>query len=140
MLLGSPKYEKIYWLAKEAITEIFKISLVSYLIYYLIEDFKTGFISSYFNLNILLWTTIISGVLTVWTRGDESREEKKEPEKIRARDYIFIVLLGLAAMTLIYYKIKTIGWLAYVISPISGIIIILLSILLLNESPDEENN
>jgi hypothetical protein len=137
MLLQSSKYEKVIWLVREAISEIFKVSLISYLLAYLIENFKAGFIADYFNLNILLWLTIISGVLSVWIKGDEV-EKKKEPQKIKVRDYVFIVLLGLASMALIYYKIKTIGWLAYLIAPISGVIVILLSILLLNDESEEK--
>jgi len=128
--------KEIYWLMfKEIISEIFKISLISYLVFYLIESFKSGFITDYFNLNILLIITILSGIFTVLV---QSEEEKREPQKIKKRDYIFIVILGVVAAGLIYYKIKGIGWLSYVISIISGIIIILLSILLLNEPENDQ--
>lgn len=135
MFLRMDKKE-IYWLMfKEIISEIFKISLISYLVFYLIESFKSGFITDYFNLNILLIITILSGIFTVLV---QSEEEKREPQKIKKRDYIFIVILGVVAAGLIYYKIKGIGWLSYVISIISGIIIILLSILLLNEPENDQ--
>lgn len=136
MFLNVSKKEAIWWLTKEIISEIFKVSLISYLIFYLIESFKAGFIADYFNLNILLIITILSGVFTVLFKKEE--ESKKEVQKIRKRDYIFIIILGVVATGLIYYKIKEIGWLSYVISPISGIIIILISILLLNEQQEND--
>lgn len=136
MFLNVSKKEAIWWLTKEIISEIFKVSLISYLIFYLIESFKAGFIADYFNLNILLIITILSGVFMVLFKKEE--ESKKEVQKIRKRDYIFIIILGVVATGLIYYKIKEIGWLSYVISPISGIIIILISILLLNEQQEND--
>lgn len=136
MFLNINKKEAIWWLTKEIISEIFKVSLISYLIFYLVESFKAGFIADYFDLNILLIITILSGVFTVLFKKEE--EAKKEVQKIKKRDYVFIVTLGVVATGLIYYKIKEIGWLSYVISPISGIIIILISILLLNEQQEDD--
>lgn len=135
MFLNVNKKEAIWWLTKEIISEIFKVSLISYLLFYLIESFKSGFITDYFDLNILLIITILGGVFTVLFKKEEP---KKKVQKIRKRDYIFIIILGVVATGLIYYKIKEIGWLSYIISSISGIIIILISILLLNEN--EQND
>lgn len=131
------KKEAYWWLTKEIISEIFKISLISYLVFYLIESFKTGFITDYFELNILLIITILTGIFTVLFKKEA--DEKKEKQIIRPKDYIFIIILGLVAAGIIYYKIKGLGWLSYVISVISGVIIILLSILLLNE-PEEDDS
>ena len=135
MLLQEQKRRVFLWLIKSIIEEIFRVSLISYLLFYLIDDFRKGFISDYFNLNILLGFTIISGIITVAWQKEE--KERKIP-KIQKKDYIFIVILGLISAGLIYYRIKEIGKLAYLISAISGIIIILISILLLKEPMEEE--
>jgi len=100
-------------------------------LFHLIENFKNGFITHYFNLNILLITVIISGVITVSLKREE---DEKEIKKIKKRDYVFIIILGVVAAGVIYYRTKEIGILSYVISVISGIIIILLSILFLTKS------
>ena len=132
-------FQLIWKTVKELIAEIFKISLLSYLIFYLIEDFFPGFVSGFFGINILLGMVGGSGVFTVVSQKEESKEgEGKEVKnKIRARDIVFIVILSIIAGGLIYIKTKDLGKLGLVISIISGIIILLMSILLLTE---EEKN
>ena len=128
-------FELIWKTAKELVSEIFKISLLSYLLFYLIEDFFPGFVSSFFSMNILLGIVAGSGVFTVVSQKEESKEgEGKEVKnKIRARDIVFIVILSIIAGGLIYLKTKDLGKLGLAISTISGIIILLMSILLLTE-------
>ena len=128
-------FQLIWKIAKELIAEIFKISLLSYLLFYLIEDFFPGFVSGFFSMNILLGIVVVSGVFTVISQKEESKEgEGKEAKnKIRARDIIFIVILSIIAGGLIYLKTKSLGKLGLAISIISGIIILLMSILLLTE-------
>jgi len=135
-------FELIWKTAKELVSEIFKISLLSYLLFYLIEDFFPGFVSSFFSMNILLGIVVGSGVLTVISQKPDSAkastdEGRIEENKIRARDIVFIVILSIIAGGLIYLKTKSLGGLGLAISIISGIIILLMSILLLTE---EEKN
>ena len=128
-------FQLIWKIVKELIAEIFKISLLSYLVFYLIEDFFPGFVSGFFSMNILLGIVVGSGVFTVISQKEESKEgEGKEVKnKIRARDIVFIVILSIIAGGLIYLKTKDLGKLGLAISIISGIIILLMSILLLTE-------
>ena len=128
-------FQLIWKIAKELIADIFKISLLSYLLFYLIEDFFPGFVSGFFSMNILLGIVVWSGVFTVISQKEESKEgEGKEVKnKIRARDIVFIVILSIIAGGLIYLKTKDLGKLGLAISTISGIIILLMSILLLTE-------
>ena len=132
-------FQLIWKTAKELVSEIFKISLLSYLVFYLIEDFFPGFVTNFFSMNILLGIVAGSGVFTVISQKEESKEgEGKEAKnKIRARDIVFIVILSIIAGGLIYIKTKDLGKLGLAISIISGIIILLMSILLLTE---EEKN
>ncbi len=125
----------IWKIFKELITEIFKISLLSYLLFYLIEDFFPGFVSSFFSMNILLGIVVGSGVFTVVIEkpASESDGEVKIKDRIKARDIVFIVILSIIAGGLIYLKTKDLGKLGLAISIISGIIILLMSILLLIE-------
>jgi len=128
-------FQLIWKMTKELVSEVFKISLLSYLLFYLIEDFFPGFVSSFFSMNILLGIVVGSGVFTVISQKEESKEgEGKEAKnKIRARDIVFIVMLSIISGGLIYLKTKDLGKLGLAISIISGIIILLMSILLLTE-------
>ncbi|TAN57099.1 hypothetical protein EPN15_05550 [Patescibacteria group bacterium] len=128
-------FELIWKIVRELIAEVFKISLLSYLLFYLIEDFFPGFVSGFFSMNILLGIVVGSGVFTVVSQKEENQEgEKKEAKnKIRALDIVFIVILSVIAGGLIYFKTKDLGKLGLAISIISGIIILLMSILLLME-------
>jgi len=64
---------------------------------------------------------------------------KKEKESITTKDHIFIIGAGILGFGIIYYKIQETGWLSYVISAMAGILIILLSILILEDENDEDN-
>ena len=86
-------------------------------------------------MNILLGIVVGSGVFTVVIEkpASESDGEVKIKDRIKARDIVFIVILSIIAGGLIYLKTKDLGKLGLAISIISGIIILLMSILLLIE-------
>lgn len=112
----------------EIISHTFQTLLVTYLILLLIEQIWTASISFYFNLNYLLIVVILFGVLDVFS---EHKPLKKE--KVSKKDYWFISLLGIAGFAIIKFKTVSLGWLSWVISIIAGILIILLSLLVLDE-------
>jgi len=111
----------------------FQYILIAYLILLLIREFSKNFLKQ-LNLNYLLIIVIVLGVITVLTYNPK----KKKQEKPKKTDYYLIYLLGIAGTILIYFKIKSLGYLSYIISIIAGILIILLSKLVMEE--DEENN
>ena len=114
------------------INHAFQILLVTYLLLLLIEQIWTGIVSVYFNLNYLLIIVIVSGILDVF-----SEHPKKEKENVNKKDYVFVIILGLAGFFIIKLKTSTLGWLSWLISIIAGILIILLSFLVLEEDEDE---
>lgn len=143
-----------YYLFQEfikSVNSIFSWSLVFYLLLLLIDQFKdTEFVQKTFffesspfewfltgRMNWLLGWVILTGVISVLV-GKE-RKEKELREKIVLKDYLFIFGLGILGAFLIFYKTKELGWLSYVISLISGLLIILLSFIILKEE-DESNN
>lgn len=130
MLLQWNKYENVIRIFREIITEIFRISLLFYLLFYLIDDYSPGFTSHFFNNNILLWISIISGIVTVILQPNTPMQKEEYSEKISLKGYLFIASVAACAGLVIYFRTKEIGKLAYGIASVSTIIIFLLSILL----------
>lgn len=111
---------------------VFQSLLVVYLILLLAEQIWHTSVSAYLNLNYLLVIVIIAGILDVF-----SEHPKQAKEKARKRDYLFVILLGIAGFVIIKIKTSQLGWLSWLIAVIAGILIILLSILVLEEDEDE---
>jgi hypothetical protein len=112
---------------RELLAFTFRVSLVSFLGFYLVESLRAGFIANFFNINVFLWASIITGVLsTVWpVVVPEAKTEKKPSWK----DYMWMVLLALGTVALVWYKTSSIGWLVKVIAPLSGLIVLGLCLL-----------
>ncbi len=115
------------------VNHIFQTLLVTYLILLLAEQIWTGIVSVYLNLNYLLVIVIIAGILDVF-----SEHQPRKNEKPNKKDYLFIILLGIAGFLIIKFKTSSLGWLSWLISVIAGILIILLSLLVLDEDEEPE--
>ncbi|HLC99954.1 hypothetical protein A2841_01945 [Candidatus Kaiserbacteria bacterium RIFCSPHIGHO2_01_FULL_48_10] len=136
--------QSIWKITKELVAEIFKISLMSYLALYLIEDFMPGFVSNFFDMNIILGVVVASGIVTAMTTKEPesfelSHDTKKSGQKLRFRDIVFICVLAIISGWLIFLKIQTLGTLALPVSVLSGIIILLMSLLILTEDSTNES-
>lgn len=141
MFLRTAQFEKIRRVATETINDIFRVSLISYLFFYLIESIKAGFVSDYFQLNTLLITAIGSGAITVLIKENQhDRESQYQVSGLHIRQYLFLLAVGIVSALFIYYKTKQLGQFAYIISAISGLIIIVLSILLWRDGADIQEN
>jgi len=110
--------------------DLFVNFLIAYLILLLIETVWEGSVSSRIRLNYLLLLVIITGVLSSLTREDAKETSEERATKT---DYVFVGVMGIAGGVIVWYKTQNIGVLSYVISAISGILIILLSILIIEE-------
>lgn len=123
---------------RELLSFAFQVSLVSYLGFYLIENLRPGFVTGYLNLNIFLWAAIVTGVLsTIWPMiVPEAKEEKPPPNW---KDYVWMILLSLGTVAVVWYKTSSIGWLVKVIAPLSGLIVLGLSLLIYFDR-DETNS
>ena len=116
------------WFVVELAKAIFPIALITYLVYFLFDDLLPGSVSNYINLNWVLAICLIAGVLSVFTK-----EKIREKLAITKKDYTFIVVLAILGGVLIWWKTKELGWLSWVISIISGALIVIISVLLLKE-------
>jgi len=109
--------------------EIFKYSLITYLLLILTETLQEGFVSYFFNLNILLVVVLINGVIMVLTHH-EILESETKPKKITSGDVQNILIFAVLGGGLVYLKTEILGKISILIALFAGIIIILLSILL----------
>ncbi|MBU0467126.1 MAG: hypothetical protein KJ718_01775 [Nanoarchaeota archaeon] len=114
------------------VNHVFQTLLVTYLVLLLLEQIWKGIVSVYLNLNYLLVIVILVGIVDVFSEVPE-----KGKEKVKKRDYWFVAVLGVIGFMIIKYKTADLEWLSWVISLIAGVLIILLSLLVLEEGEDE---
>ena len=50
--------------------EIFTASFISFVVFFILEIIKPGFVIYYFNFNIFLAIALVSGILAVWLSND----------------------------------------------------------------------
>ena len=122
-------------LLRNIISSIFQSALLIYLIALLGETLWKNSISSKINLNYILIIVIILGVVSVLYAPKEHKKEKSILDNPKIA-LITSVLSGIAGFAIIYYKLKTYSF-GLMISIIAGILIILLSLLMLEEEDSE---
>ncbi len=115
---------------KYIVSYVFQALLILFLITLLAQQFYPEFINSIVNVNWFMIIVIISGAISILFPHQQSLEIKKP---INWKDIIFILILGILGGIIIFLKLKTAGWISYVISSLGGLIIILLSWLVLTE-------
>ena len=116
----------------------FQYSLVSYLFFYLVETLTPGFITRSYNLNYHLAFVIIIALVNFVVFSEEKDKDEETDEGTKIRDYIFSIVLGIAASLVIYYRLSELGPVSYLISIFSGLLLILTSILLLRKEKKNE--
>ncbi len=121
---------------QDTITSTFQILLFIFLLTLLVHEFKPLYVEHYISLNNFLVIVIVMGVLAVLFEP-EKPPEREQPEELTKKDYIFIAIAGITGAFIVWYKIKDIGWVSYLIGAMSGILIITLSILMIEESGEE---
>lgn len=112
--------------------QVFSIFLIGYLFFFLIDELFDKFISNFVNLNYILIIVILSGILTILL-PNKLADQKILPGK-KWLNYLMAVLLGIAAGAAILLKIWEIGaFISIVVSILAGILILLISLLFLDE-------
>jgi hypothetical protein len=113
---------------------MFQVLLVVFLLTLLVRELYPG-VTEWVNMNYFLILVIIFGIVAVLTNDDA--QDTREPAIITKRDYLFIGAASIAGTAIVWYKIQDIGKLAYLIAILSGALIFLLSILVLEEDEEE---
>ena len=120
--------DRRFRVAVALVQQLFITLLLIYLILLLVETISPESVSRFLNLNYLLLAVILSGVITVLTVKDTSKDKVTRP--VTRLNIFIIVFTGLGGAALIWYRTQDIGWLSYVVSLTGGSLIILLSLLI----------
>ncbi|MCX6785513.1 MAG: hypothetical protein NTZ18_01510 [Candidatus Komeilibacteria bacterium] len=80
------------YLVKISLT-LFKVSTIAFIAYFALESFKTGLISNYFDLNLLLILSILSGLVVILFYRPEA--QKKELKNHYLLHFILIFVFAL---------------------------------------------
>ena len=122
MQLETTQNKKYQTFISDISRDIFEIFTIFYLILFLINQIKIGFVSDFLNLNHILIIVVASGILSLY----------KNKLKTTKRDYIFIVTLALIGALTIFYKTSVFGNIkAFVFATLSFVFIVLVLFFLL---------
>ncbi|MBN2880932.1 DUF1616 domain-containing protein [Candidatus Woesearchaeota archaeon] len=108
----------------------FNYLLVLYLVLLLLQEFG---IFKLLNTNYLLVAVCLTGVIAAL-----ATEKKVKEVKPALKDYLLIWVLGIVGCVLVFVKTNSLGWLSYVISLISGALIVLVGYLIYDSDSEEE--
>jgi len=81
---------------------LFVVSLIAYLVFFLLEITFPGFVSNSFNLNWVLGAVLVLGLLAALAPEEETREEVIE--KPKRSDYFLFAGMGIIGGLLMFYK------------------------------------
>ena len=123
--------------ARIGINTIFQIVLTAYLLMLLLQELYLP-AKEWLNMSYFLVTVVIFGAASALINNDKGDSTIVESAELTKKDYIFIITAGIIGAVIIWYKTQDIGKLSYLIATISGILIILLSILVMED--DDETN
>ncbi len=98
-LIGSKKKKKgdflkyFGWYTVKISRVVFNVSLITFIFYFALENFKTGLISNYFDMNLLLVSAIFSGIIILIFQ--EKKAKKNHKTFYYLISIIFAILLAL---------------------------------------------
>ncbi len=121
----------------ELVQVLFPMLLITFLLLILVDTIFKGSVSYYINLNYLLIILIVVGIAAVLTATN--KVESAKGERLTAKSIFMIICAGIGGAAIIWYKTQEIGWLSYVISALSGGLIVLLSMLIWRGDEGEKN-
>lgn len=137
MLLPSSRLSNVHLFAQEVIAEIFKVSLLLYLFFFLIEYFKSGFISVFFNMNVLLGIILISGFLAM---VDAPTHDNPTPQPLGKRGIFMAAAIMVVTALVTYYSVRSLGKFTLVIVPLVSIVSVLIGWLFLTSDDTKKTD
>ena len=118
---------------KKIVQDIFKVSFISLLALFLIEQVENGFVADYFNLNYLLILSLVSGIICVII---PEPEKSKTSKRVGVRNTLLIIIVALIVAMVIFWHARTIGYLSYFLAVASFVIISILGINIVKDQYD----
>ena len=115
---------------RTVINWLFQITLIIYLTLLIINEF----VKLKYGLNTTLIIVLVFATLTIIY----PTKEKKEKEKFGLKEKILIIILSIVGSILVYLKTKDLGWLSYLISIITGLLIYLVGYLIYEDEETKE--
>jgi len=99
---------------------LFPVSVITFIVYFILENIKTGLISNYFDLNKLLLLAIVSGSFLIFF------DQRNKNPRFEVIKLIMTLVLVVAVIVLTYQYLQNIGKMRYFISPAAGLILYLI--------------
>ena len=91
------------WYAVELSQTVFNVSVVTFIAYFALENFKTGLISNYFDLNLLLSIAVVCGLVSLLF------EENGFSGKVRKRHYLFLISFAIILALFAFQNLQFLG-------------------------------
>lgn len=120
--------------SRKAIHYLFQFLLTAFLVTLLLNEFRVEFIR-HAPLDYFFVAVVFFGAVNALLMREEGDRVIVEKTTLAMKDYALSVLAGVIGACLVYYKIASRLELALVIALLSGLLIALISVLLLEESP-----
>ncbi len=114
----------------ELCSGLFNSLLLTFLLLLLIDNIWNNSVSRNLNLNYLMVIVFIFGIISLYSNRTETGEITAATKK----EYITTAGIGILGMIIIWSKINYMGFISYPIAIISGILIVLLSFLMLEDN------
>jgi len=83
---------------------IFIVSVITFIVYFSLEQFKTGVVSNYFDLNILLVLAIITGILVLLFAEDAGSVKRRNRP-----NYVFLAIFAILLGVFIFQQTSSLG-------------------------------
>ncbi|MBU1037213.1 hypothetical protein KKF32_04250 [Patescibacteria group bacterium] len=112
---------------------IFNVSFITFVIYFIIEHFKVGLISNYFDLNSLLILACLSGIIVIFFNEKEVYSTRKKQQSL-----LIIFILAISAGILSYQYLQNLKFLSYLIAILASILVFYSLILFFNRTQSND--
>lgn len=137
-LIGLIRFVFSSRLARQIWSELFVTSLVSFILFFLIDDLFAGFVSNHLNLNAVLAVVLGSGAISALLKEREPGPPPGIDSSSSVSRAVIVFAVAILGGFLVFLKIASIGRLSVTIALLSTIILISLSWVLIIQQRSEE--
>ncbi len=119
----------------EVTEQIFKVSLVTFLFLFLLDQLVIGFVSRKIDLSIFLIIILASGIVT-FSMQREDKKRSLQFMKIDKKMILLIFTVAIISALIIYYQLRGFGTIAYIVALCVGIVVLLTITYIIKEGID----